>query len=70
MAEFLYYTAKLSSREEPMKKVAVSFLDSYTKRGDRESVGKARGSKYFGPFRPFLTPGMARMLRDLMSSYA
>ncbi|MDG6953423.1 MAG: hypothetical protein JRN33_00340 [Nitrososphaerota archaeon] len=70
VAEFLYYTAKLSNKEDSMKKVATAFLDSYSKGGDRTSVAKARGSKYFGPFRPFLTPGMARMLKDLMAAYA
>ncbi len=70
VAEFLYYTAKLSIKEEAMKKVATAFLESYVKSGNRTSVAKARGQKYFGPFRPFLTPGMAKMLRDLMSSYA
>ncbi len=69
VAEFLYYTAKLSNREDAMKRVATAFLDSYVREGDASVVAKARGSKYFGPFRPFLTPGMAKMLRDLMSAY-
>ena len=69
IAEFLYYTAKLSMREDPMKRVAEAFLGAYAKSGDRSSVAKARGQKYFGPFRPFLTPGMAKMLRDLLSGY-
>ncbi len=69
VAEFLYYTAKLSIREEAMKRVASSFLDSYAKAGDSATIQKARGPKYFGPFRPFLTPGMAKMLRELMSTY-
>jgi tRNA A-37 threonylcarbamoyl transferase component Bud32/predicted nucleotidyltransferase len=69
IAEFLYYTAKLSNREDAMKRVAVTFLESYAKSGSRLSVAKARGQKYFGPFRPFLTPGMAKMLRELMSVY-
>jgi tRNA A-37 threonylcarbamoyl transferase component Bud32/predicted nucleotidyltransferase len=70
IAEFLYYTAKLSIREDAMKKVAEAFLTSYAKTGDRASVAKARGQKYFGPFRPFLTPGMAKMLREMLSDYA
>ena len=70
IAEFLYYTAKLSIREDGMERVARTFLESYMKTGDRTGVVKARGQKYFGPFRPFLTPGMAKMLRDLLSSYA
>jgi len=70
IAEFLYYTAKLSIREEAMKKVAEAFLESYAKSGDRSRIVKARGQRYFGPFSPFLTPGMARMLRDKLSAYA
>ena len=70
LAEFLYYTAKLSVREDAMKKVAVSFLDSYAGSGDGSSIAKAKGQKYFGPFRPFLTPGMAKMLKDVISAYA
>ena len=70
IAEFLYYTPKLSIREEAMKRVAEAFLDSYSKSGDRSKIAKARGQRYFGPFRPFLTPGMARMLRDMLSGYS
>jgi len=50
--------------------VAETFLASYVESGDRASVAKARGQRYFGPFRPFLTPGMAKMLRELLSGYA
>ena len=53
-----------------MERVARAFLEAYAKSGDRATVVKARGQKYFGPFRPFLTPGMAKMLRDLLSGYA
>ena len=70
VAEFLYYTAKLSTREDAMKKVAQAFLESYVASGSRPGIAKARGQKYFGPFRPFLTPRMAKMLRDLLSGYA
>ena len=70
IAEFLYYTAKLSARDEAMKSVATAFLESYAETGNRTNVAKARGQKYFGPFRPFLTPGMAKMLRELLSAYA
>lgn len=70
IAEFLYYTAKLSNKESAMKKIASTFLGSYAKDGDGASVAKAKGQKYFGPFRPFLTPGMAKMLRELLSGYA
>ena len=70
IAEFLYYTAKLSTREDAMRRVAQTFLGSYAKSGNRDSAARARGQKYFGPFRPFLTPGMAKMLREMLSGYA
>jgi len=70
IAEFLYYTAKLSIREDAMKRVAEAFLESYAKSGDRSRIARARGQRYFGPLSPFLTPGMAKMLREKLSVYA
>ena len=70
VAEFLYYTAKLSIRDDAMGKVAAAFLASYSQSGDKSNIAKARGQKYVSPFRPFLTPGMAKMLRDRLSDYA
>ena len=70
IAEFLYYTAKLSNREDAMKKVAAAFLEAYVRSGERSKISKARGQRYLGPFRPFLTPGMAKMLRELLLVYA
>jgi tRNA A-37 threonylcarbamoyl transferase component Bud32 len=70
LAEFLYYTAKLSNREDAMNRVATAFLEGYLKSGDKSVVSRARGQKYIGPFRPFLTPGMTKMLRDRLSAYA
>ncbi len=69
LAEFLYYTAKLSNREEAMQRVARAFLGSYAASGRRETISKARGPKYFRPFRPFLTPGMSKMLKETMSEF-
>ncbi len=69
VAEFLYYTAKLSNREEGMGKVADAFLASYAKSGDRSTIGRAKGQKYLSPFRPFLTPGMTKMLKDRLAAY-
>ena len=70
IAEFLYYTSKFSNREESMRRVATVFLESYVKSGARANVEKARGSKYFRPFRPFLTPGMAKTLRLLLAEFS
>ncbi len=70
LAEFLYYTAKLSNREEAMEKVARAFLGSYAASGSKETISKARGQKYFRPFQPFLTPGMSKMLKELMAEFS
>jgi len=70
IAEFLYYTAKLSVREEPMRRVTEAFLRGYALYGDRSVLTKAKNLKYFLPFQPFLTPGMGRMLRESMADYS
>lgn len=69
LAEFLYYTAKLSTREEAMSRVARAFLESYVSSGSRTIVDKAKTPKYYRPFQPFVVPGMARMLQDLLAEF-
>jgi len=69
IAEFLYYTAKLSIREEAMGRVARAFLGAYVSSGSRQIVASAKSPKYYRPFQPFVTPGMARMLQMLMTEF-
>ena len=70
VAEFLYYTSKLSGREDPMQQVANAFLKGYSENGDRAILTKAKNLKYFLPFQPFLTPSMGRMLRESLAEFA
>jgi tRNA A-37 threonylcarbamoyl transferase component Bud32/predicted nucleotidyltransferase len=70
IAEFLYYTAKLSTKEEKIREIASAFLKGYVSSGERATVARASSSKYLGPFRPFLTLGMTRVLRELMTEYS
>lgn len=70
LAEFVYYTAKLSTKESAMRKIAGAFLDAYAKDGDKGTLSKAGNAKYLRPFQPFLLPGMAKGLRDLIASYS
>ncbi len=70
LAEFVYYTAKLSTKEPVMNQIAKAFLDAYAKDGDREALSKASSAKYLRPFQPFLLPGMTKSLRDLMASFS
>ncbi len=70
VAEFLYYTAKLSRREAGMKRVAEAFLSGYAQEGGKDVVTKALSPKYLAPFRPFITPQMTKMIRGLLESYS
>ena len=70
VAEFVYYTAKLSNKEEAMRRVAGSFLEAYVRAGSREVVSKASAPKYLRPFQPFLLPALAKSLREEMSGLA
>lgn len=69
VAEFLYYTAKLSRREEGMRVVAEEFLRGYGSTEDAKgTIARARAPKYLAPFRPFLAPQMVRSIREAMAA--
>ncbi|MDV3243593.1 MAG: hypothetical protein LYZ66_00290 [Nitrososphaerales archaeon] len=70
LAEFLYYTAKLSLKEDRMRRVAKEFLKAYVAGGGGAAVTRARNNRYLTPFRPFLTPGMVNTLREVMADHA
>ena len=69
LAEFVYYTAKLSNKEGAMTQVAKTFLDAYQLDGPRGLITKASSPRYLRPFQPFLLPAMAKSLKDLMTGY-
>ncbi len=70
IAEFLYYTAKLSMKEDGMRRVGEAFLRGYTQEGGKEVVARAASAKYLAPFRPFITPQMTRMIREFLQTYS
>lgn len=70
LAEFLYYTAKLSVKGGGMEKVARAFLTAYKKENGKETISRARSVRYLAPFQPFLTPNMTKLMRDLMGEYS
>ncbi len=70
VAEFLYYTAKLSMREDGMRRVAEAFLRGYTQGDGREVVSKAANPKYLAPFRPFITRQMTKTISKLLTEYS
>jgi tRNA A-37 threonylcarbamoyl transferase component Bud32/predicted nucleotidyltransferase len=70
LAEFLYFTAKLSNKEDNMREVAVAFLKGYESEGEKSAIQRARSNRYLAPFMPFLTPGMSGMLKDVMADFS
>ncbi len=69
IAEFLYYTAKLSTREEAMSRIARAFLEAYRPPDAAETISKAKTAKYYRPFQPFVVPNMAKMLQSTMAEF-
>lgn len=70
IAEFLYYIAKLSLKEEGIVKVASAFLSSYRESNGKEAIANALNPSYLVPFKPFLAPKISKLLRDLMKEYS
>ena len=70
LAEFLYYTAKLSARAGGMEKVARAFLGAYREENGKETISKARSVRYLAPFQPILTPKMSKLMRDLLDEFS
>jgi tRNA A-37 threonylcarbamoyl transferase component Bud32/predicted nucleotidyltransferase len=68
VAGFVYYQAKLSFREEGMKKVAEAFLKGYTKANGNENIAKALSPKYIAPFRPLTAPQVLRIVRESLDA--
>ena len=71
VAEFLYYTGKLSLKEEGIRAVANAFLDGYEMIGGKGgNITKARTAKYLTPFRALLTPPILKAVRDAFDAHA
>ena len=66
IAEFLYYTGKLSLREEGMRVVADAFLEGYERTNGRENIAKAEAAKYVLPFRAVVTLQIQKVIRDAL----
>ena len=70
IAEFLYYTAKLSLRAEGMERVARTFLEAYRNENGSRAIATARKLRYVAPFQPFLAPSMTLLIRNLLREYS
>ncbi|HZW84831.1 MAG TPA: RIO1 family regulatory kinase/ATPase, partial [Nitrososphaerales archaeon] len=69
LAEFLYYSAKLSKSNEGLKLVADAFLEGYRKVMPGKSVNGAKNPRYLAPFMMFLTPEKIGMVRDALKRH-
>jgi tRNA A-37 threonylcarbamoyl transferase component Bud32 len=66
IAEFLYYSNKLSLNLQAAKKVTESFLDGYLEHGITNIIRKALNTKYIVPFQALLDPTIIKMIREEM----
>jgi tRNA A-37 threonylcarbamoyl transferase component Bud32 len=70
LAEFLYYSAKISKQNEGMKLVAEAFLRGYRTENSGQSVRKAKNLRYLAPFVLFLTRKKRRVVIDALKKYS
>jgi len=70
VAEFLYYTGKLSLKEAGMELVARKFLEAYRDENGEGVIARARSLRYVAPFQPFLAPNMTKRIRYLLEEYS
>ncbi|MFQ6011137.1 MAG: nucleotidyltransferase domain-containing protein [Nitrososphaerales archaeon] len=63
IAEFSYYSSKLTMNTEGVKKVIESFLTGYLEAGSSKVVAAAGEAKYLKPFQPFIAPKTASFIR-------
>ena len=63
IAEFSYYSSKLTMNASGVKKIIRSFLDGYLESGSLNVVTAAANAKYLKPFRPFIVPRIASLVR-------
>jgi tRNA A-37 threonylcarbamoyl transferase component Bud32 len=71
IAEFLYYTGKLSLKEEGIRAVANAFLDGYeAANGSRATIARAETTRYLTPFRALLTPQILKAIREAFDAHS
>ncbi len=64
IAEFIYYSNKLSLNAAAARRITAAFLDGYMKAGDRRVLQGAMRLRYLAPFEPLILPTVAKAARD------
>jgi len=70
IAEFIYYSSKLTLDTSAAKQLVREFLDGYLKYGDNKSVKDAHKLKYLAPFQPIIAPNVATAIRKVIKERA
>ncbi|MEE9585964.1 MAG: lipopolysaccharide kinase InaA family protein [Nitrososphaerales archaeon] len=63
LAEFIYYSSKLTLDGKAAVRLVGEFLGGYLKYGDKDSVKESLKLKYLAPFQPILAPNVVRVVR-------
>ncbi|MDW8045313.1 MAG: hypothetical protein RMJ31_06035 [Nitrososphaerota archaeon] len=66
VAEFLYYSSKLTLNIQTVKRITEAFLDGYLKYGDRETVNEAMDHRYLAPFVTLLMPQAIKAINEVV----
>ena len=65
LAEFIYYSARFTLKEDRLRKIIGSFIQGYTSSArDPSLVRNTMGLRYRAPFQPFIAPNIMRALRS------
>ena len=70
IAEFIYYSSKLTMDVDAAKQLVNEFLVGYLEYGTKDSVKKSLKLKYLAPFQPILAPNVAAGVREIIKERA
>jgi Kae1-associated kinase Bud32 len=66
IAEFIYYSSKLTLNEKKVKRLVKEFLDGYLEIGSKEDVRKILSLKYTAPFQPFIALNVLKAIKEVI----
>jgi len=64
IAEFIYYSIKLTSPSQRLKEFIEAFKEGYLSVGERSVLVEAASLKYLKPFQPIILPNVVKMIRE------
>lgn len=70
VAEFLYFSTKLTLSVAAAERLARAFLEGYVTRGDRDTLRAAMDLRYLAPFQPVMALTVARAVRKRLREAA